>query len=281
MMHQAGGKESKLYREKSLDYCLNKGYHKTIAEAWRKYGQGYPENISVDEKIKILNSENPSAFYINKYENLVVEYDEVIDVTLGSDDDDYYSFFFMFRISQLNHLDIDKFLDFHLSKSFNNDEKKMVRFLTLTRRDHKDLFELPVSIETTIDEWIQNLSKDEITKNNKDLSFKILFTSKYEMKYDEVKKILEREGFIRGGTWIDADGYKLQIIALCEALKAKKYLNRYIRASELRDAICKEFNIEIDPTIKNYFKPSYFKASKKSDELKNMVKIKEHFETLL
>lgn len=75
-----------------------------------------------------------------------------------SNTDSFFPFFFSCRITHIDLLDIDHFLNSHLIHNFDSDKKKFFRFLELIIRRYKYL--LNEDITETIKEW-QKLKESE------------------------------------------------------------------------------------------------------------------------
>lgn len=88
--------------------------------------------------------------------------------------DSYFPFFFAGKLSHLDLLEVDSFLNFHFEENYENNKEKFLRFLTLTIRRYHYLLE--TDTVQTIQEWIslkektQELSGTNTT--NKTESFK-------------------------------------------------------------------------------------------------------------
>lgn len=67
--------------------------------------------------------------------------------------DDFFDFFFVYKMRNMNLLQIDDYLSYHLEHSFNRDTLKFMRFLTVTMRAHST--KLSPEIIKTVEEWMK------------------------------------------------------------------------------------------------------------------------------
>jgi len=100
----------------------------------------------------VVSFRYPHSLYINTVEDIVCELNLLYDVPV--EDTPFYNYFFSYRIIKSYNYEIDDFLNYHLTKSFNNDFEKYKSFLYLLPRDFPNLF-INENITLTINEWIK------------------------------------------------------------------------------------------------------------------------------
>ncbi|MBA3971236.1 MAG: hypothetical protein H0X46_03690 [Bacteroidetes bacterium] len=77
-------------------------------------------------------------------------------------EDHFFDYFFACKLRQINLLEIDKCLAFHLEHSFKDDWQDYSRFLNITLRKHQKM--LGTDIVETVMEWIKLSETDNISK---------------------------------------------------------------------------------------------------------------------
>lgn len=122
------------------------------------------KDFLADKKIKSfdnLSSNEPDCYEKSK-EKINGEWTEVVYDYLSSCDilpaDRYYNFFFAYKLRQAYLYEIDSFLNYHLSKYYNDDFNEFNRFLTLTLRMFDNIISDPKSL-ATINEWIETTAR--------------------------------------------------------------------------------------------------------------------------
>ncbi len=68
-------------------------------------------------------------------------------------EDHFFDYFFACKLRQINLLEIDSFLAFHLEHSFKDNRKDFLRFLNITLRKHQKM--LDTDVVNTVMEWIK------------------------------------------------------------------------------------------------------------------------------
>jgi hypothetical protein len=82
---------------------------------------------------------------------------DTFDTEFIEPEDDFFDYFFACKLRQVDLLQVDDFLNYHLEKKFGSDTDKFVRFLLIVLRKHKDL--LKQDVLDTVSEWSSSLSK--------------------------------------------------------------------------------------------------------------------------
>ncbi len=93
----------------------------------------------------------------------VFDYSTEFNMSKDDVDPEIFGFFFAFKLRQVDFLQIDSFLSFHMNQSFGNDKRSYFRYLTILLRMYQVLYD-DSRIET-IDEWMEKgywLTEDQI-----------------------------------------------------------------------------------------------------------------------
>lgn len=110
--------------------------YKTIKEVLEKHSGQYHPGIIVQR------GEKREQIYYDVWGMDIIEAN-----------DSFFSFFFACKLSHVDILQIDNFLDYHLENSFENNKDKFQRFLNLEIRRFQNLFKTE-TIETST-EWLK------------------------------------------------------------------------------------------------------------------------------
>jgi hypothetical protein len=113
----------------ALESMQNRGLGVPIEYAGLTFGFEQSENIKEEDIKGLIYFWGSSAF------------DLTTDVTLR-EKDQHFPLFFLMKLSLIDALKIDDFLNYHLEVSFDNDNPKFQRFLTLLIR-HQRLWKAP------------------------------------------------------------------------------------------------------------------------------------------
>lgn len=101
-----------------------------------------------EEIIDAMFKDRPEGF--NWY---LYDYHHSITVKKDLEDPDIFNFFYAFALRQVDYMQIDNFLNYHMKESFNNDKRIYFRFLTLILRKYQVLYDENRLL--TIDEWME------------------------------------------------------------------------------------------------------------------------------
>jgi hypothetical protein len=82
---------------------------------------------------------------------------DTFDTEFIEPEDHFFDYFFACKLRQIDLLQVDDFLNYHLEKMFGSDTDKFVRFLLIVLRKHKEL--LKQDILDTVSEWTTSLPK--------------------------------------------------------------------------------------------------------------------------
>ncbi len=107
-------------------------------------------------------------------------------------EDHFFDYFFACKLRQINLLEIDAYLAFHLEHSFKDDWQEYSRFLNITLRKHQKM--LGADIVETVMEWIKLSEADnnstELSGNEKSAKTK---NKKKRSRDDNVTKLNQEQ----------------------------------------------------------------------------------------
>jgi hypothetical protein len=118
----------------------------------QKVGRGGPTIISstdytIEEMVEELLNSNSQDYLWELYD---FSYPYIVSKELL--EPRVFEFFFAFKIRQVDVMQIDPFLSYHMSQNFDNDKRSYFRFLTLLMRKYQALYD--EARMKTIDEWM-------------------------------------------------------------------------------------------------------------------------------
>jgi len=89
-----------------------------------------------------------------------IYYDFFGNYSIDQVSDPFFPFFFACKLSHVDILSLDNFLDYHLQHSFENNKERFFRFLNLTLRRYNHLIDGD-TLQTT-QEWVQIKEKEPL-----------------------------------------------------------------------------------------------------------------------
>jgi len=102
-----------------------------------------------------------AAHWKNENDTFDVKYIDIAPLYNIQPSDPYYDIFFARKLRQLDLLEIDTFLNYHLSNYYTDNLNEFSRFLKICVRKHTNTFLNSESIQT-IQEWIDDKEKQQV-----------------------------------------------------------------------------------------------------------------------
>lgn len=136
------------YRQMAYLWLSRKGRHLFAQDILKQYGDG-----AVLDKVL---AQNPNQYVpgLNLPKNGRQEktWYDIFGTDVIEPDDFLFDYFFICKVRHIDLLELDNYLDYHLTRSFGGDTEKFRRFLRLSLRKHNTLMK-PEQAET-INEWL-------------------------------------------------------------------------------------------------------------------------------
>ncbi len=222
------------------------GHHELYEEKEKEFEQNIA-NLS-DDRFPPF-----TYFYLSKTKSdcgdvnwIICDYGISYVIQRADEKPDVFEFFFAFKLRQVDLMQLDTFLGFHMKESYNNDKRSYFRFLTILVRKYQILYD-EARIKT-IDEWMDKgywSTEDQISAI-KD-SEKIKWNGKQ-------KELADLFVALKINGWIDeVDDIKIQ-----KAFTKSKTISQILKPSFDRDS--KEY--VLDQIYSEGYIPKFEKISK-------------------
>ncbi len=150
-------------------------------------------------QLKALDENNPpfTYFFIDGGPDWkLYSYSEPYNISRAEEDQDVFEFFFAYKLRQIDLMEIDEFLAYHLITSYENIWTKYARFLDLIFRKYDILFD--AAKLKTIKEWMSmNQSKKTEDDNTRIEDADRIEWQGSQKELAELFIELKRKGFIK------------------------------------------------------------------------------------
>jgi excisionase family DNA binding protein len=174
------------YEDLVLTFMRLKGKHIFQSELMEKYKLAKVDDLSTYGNYKQWGKKRRNGEWELIYYCILADY-------YVQPDDTMYDIFFIYRLRQIDLVELDRFLDYQLTNYYGNDVKGFCRFLKLAMRKNENL--LNRNLTLSVEEWMQERKENEISglPVSQELQERTREPGELPMSIEEAARFLKRK----------------------------------------------------------------------------------------